>query len=100
MTPQDPRGDSGTQPTPHYCTARFTGDDAVIGCPSWPVCLFPGLSAEPDDTRADVAAERQAHADVVTERLPEHAFTHALVEVLFWTGVVGVLFGLLWAVLA
>lgn len=41
MTTADHPRDSGTQPTPHYCTQRVADDGTVVGCPDWPLCLFP-----------------------------------------------------------
>lgn len=48
--------DSGTQPTPHYCTSRVRGDGTVAGCPLWPGCLFPGAAPVPADIMADIDA--------------------------------------------
>lgn len=101
MTVHSERGDSGTQPTPHYCTRRLAGGDAVTGCPDWPECLFPGSRDRAASAWNDsVEVERARFAADVASHLPEHAFTHALVETLFWVVLVGMLFGLLWVVLA
>ena len=100
MTTHADRGDSGTQPDPHYCTGFAEDESAEIGCPDWPECLFadspPRAAALWTDS---VEVERARHANVASHS-PEHTFTKALVETLMWTALVGVVFGLLWAVLS
>ena len=56
--------DSGTQPSPHYCTHPRGDLGSRAGCPRWPACV--ALDGPPRlrlvSTDADVAAERRLHA--------------------------------------
>lgn len=55
--------DSGTPPTPHYCTTPPDPHGARRGCPSWPACLRPGwLEGDADDEENTLGADLAALA--------------------------------------
>jgi hypothetical protein len=83
VTPPPLPPDSGTQPSPHYCTYRLVDKpDGERGCPDWPICLFPALPPPPIEpaaralTLADWADENDEEPDDEDE-FPAFAVTLA-----------------------
>lgn len=58
-----PPADSGTQPTPHFCTRNPDAADGERGCPDWPICLFPTLPPPPIEPAARMLAAAKVAPD-------------------------------------